>query len=431
MLTRKIRITPTPEQEQVLWDLSEKCRLLYNFALAERNQNWEANLEHPKEERTYITYLKQQNALPSIKKQYPEYVWVYSKVLQMTLRRLDADFKSFFTRWNQGDKQARPPRFKGRHFFTTLYYNQSGFVLNREQKIIRFSHNHPADVELQFDLPWLPPITGTIKQVDIFQDTRHRWFVAIIIDEVTPGYIDNNLYQAIDLGITNLVTAVNMHGKFIQIRNRRADLYWKSKIREVQSKRDHCKKHSHKWHFYNAKLLKIHRKCSNQMFDFQHKISKKVVENTRATTLIIGDLDIKDMIQKRKTTGYPRHNQANRTLNHSLQSTGSLGRFAEFLTYKAERVGKRVTRIDESQTTRTCCLCGTVRNRSLSERDIHCDCGTTLDRDQNAAINIMLRFLSQKPPVNGEPIQVFLDGLHRHTALPRFPGEVDSMGTPV
>ncbi len=431
MLTRKIRITPTPEQEQVLWDLSEKCRLLYNFALAERNQNWETNFEHPKEERTYITYLKQQNALPSIKKQYPEYVWVYSKVLQMTLRRLDADFKSFFTRWKQGDTQARPPRFKGKHFFTTLCYNQSGFVLNREQKIIRFSHNHPADVELQFDLPWLPPITGTIKQVDLFQDTRHRWFVAIIIDEVTPAYIDNSLYQAIDLGITNLVTAVNMHGKFIQIRNRRADLYWKSKIREVQSKRDHCKKHSHKWHFYNEKLLKIHRKCSNQMFDFQHKISKKVVENTRATTLIIGDLDIKDMIQKKKTTGYPRRNQASRTLNHSLQSTGSLGRFAEFLTYKAERVGKRVTRIDESQTTRTCCLCGTVRNRSLSERDIQCDCGTTLDRDQNAAINIMLRFLSQQPPVNGEPIQVFLDGLHRHTALPRFPGEVDSMEAPV
>ncbi len=42
-LTRKIRVTPTPQQEQILWALSEKCRLLYNFALAQRRQNWETN----------------------------------------------------------------------------------------------------------------------------------------------------------------------------------------------------------------------------------------------------------------------------------------------------------------------------------------------------------------------------------------------------
>jgi putative transposase len=46
-LTRKIPIFPSSEQEQVLWDLSEKCRLLYNFALAERRQNWETNRMKP------------------------------------------------------------------------------------------------------------------------------------------------------------------------------------------------------------------------------------------------------------------------------------------------------------------------------------------------------------------------------------------------
>ena len=109
-LTRKIRIFPTAKQERILWDLSEKCRLLYNFALTERQQNWEVNRTKPPKTRTYITYSKQSADLPAIKKQFPEYTWVYSKVLQMVLWRLDADYKSFFIRWKNGDRLARPPR---------------------------------------------------------------------------------------------------------------------------------------------------------------------------------------------------------------------------------------------------------------------------------------------------------------------------------
>ncbi len=95
--------------------------------------------------------------------------------------------------------------------------------------------------------------------------------------------------------------------------------------------------------------------------------------------------------------------------------------------YKAKKVGKSVIRVDEAKTTQLCCVCGTVRSRQLSERTIQCACGTSLDRDQNAAVNIMVRFLLQQPPVNGEPLQAFLCGLHRHTALPQVPWEVDSM----
>lgn len=91
LLTRKIRITPTEAQIQVLWTLSKKCRLLYNFALAERRPQWTVNRTKPPKTRTHITYTQQQNALPTLKAQYPEYNWVYSTVLQMTLQRLDAD----------------------------------------------------------------------------------------------------------------------------------------------------------------------------------------------------------------------------------------------------------------------------------------------------------------------------------------------------
>ncbi len=430
LLTRKIRITPTTAQTQVLWALSEKCRLLYNFALAERRSQWTTNRTKPATERTHITYIQQQNTLPTLKSQYPEYTWVYSKVLQMTLRRLDADYKSFFARWKNGDTKARPPRFKGKHYFTTLCYNQSGFTLDVEHQLIRFSHRHPSGVKLEFSLPWLPPLNDKVKQVELFQDRRRRWFVSIIFEVTVPPYVDNGRYQAIDLGIINLVTAVNLQGKFVHIRNRRPGLYWKDKLREVQSRRDHCRKYSKKWFFYQRKWLKMRRKLTNQLRDFQHKISKVVVTNTRANTIIVGDLAVKRMARKKRTLGCRRQNKANRTLNHSMQSTGFLGRFVKFLTYKAKEVGKSVIRIDESQTTKTCCVCGRVRVRRLSERVIQCNCGTPFDRDQNAAVNIMVRFLSQQPPVNGEPLQAFLCGLHRHTALPVIPQVVDSMGIP-
>ena len=118
----------------------------------------------------------------------------------------------------------------------------------------------------------------------------------------------------------------------------------------------------------------------------------------------------------------------NRTLNHSVHNTGSLGRFAEFLTYKAKLVGKRVIRTDESHTSQDCCLCKKRVKRKLWERIINCDCGNYMDRDLNSAVNIMLNFLikkrefdflSHQPSLTEESFLNRLD-LLRNTALSSF-----------
>ncbi|MHA2244912.1 MAG: helix-turn-helix domain-containing protein, partial [Candidatus Hodarchaeales archaeon] len=83
ILTWKFTVIPTQQQEEVLWELSETCRLLYNHALAERKYLYD-NYNY------FITYREQQNALPQVKKLFPRYKQVYSKVLQMTLKKLDA-----------------------------------------------------------------------------------------------------------------------------------------------------------------------------------------------------------------------------------------------------------------------------------------------------------------------------------------------------
>ena len=216
---------PRASQQYVLWVLAEKCRLLYNFALKERQYHWERMQLLPSDERTFLSYTDQQNQLHAIKAKYPEYKWMYSKVLQMALRKLDADYKSFFT-LGERDPAARPPRFKGKQYFTTLCYNQSGFKVTG--KTISFSHKHPSNIPLQFDLPVRPQEHA--KQAEIFCDFRGRWFVSLISAITLPPYADNGQYQAIDLGVTNLVSAVNTKGKFVQILNRRANLYWKGKL---------------------------------------------------------------------------------------------------------------------------------------------------------------------------------------------------------
>ncbi len=394
ILTAKLRIFPTEEQVTLLWVLSEKCRLIYNFALNDRIENWKQIRKLPKEERVYINYMDQQNQLPIIKEQYPEYKWVYSKVLQSVLRKLDANYKSFFGLWKRGDINAGLPKFKGKKFFQTLTYNQSGF--NYKGGVIAFSHKHPSKTKLEFSLNSTVPVDTTIKQVEIFRDSKERWFVALNYEIPAVPYVDNGKYQAIDLGVSKIVSAVNLDSKFIQIPNRRADLYWKKKLTEVQSKRDHCKKGSNRWKTLNRKYSTMHFKCANQLRDFQHKISKKIVENTRANTIIVGKLDIKTMGKKKKGTGKARVTKARKTLNHSIQNTGSLGRFTKFLTYKAEKRGKRLIKIDESYTTQTCAKCGARKKLGLYERVIYCECGNNLDRDLNSAINIMLKFLSEK-----------------------------------
>ncbi|MFX0100045.1 MAG: RNA-guided endonuclease InsQ/TnpB family protein, partial [Candidatus Hodarchaeota archaeon] len=227
-LTQKLRIYPTLEQETVLWALSEKCRLIYNFALAERIDAWEKSKEKPEKKREFITYIKQQNNLPATKKKYPEYKWVYSKVLQGTLRKLDEAYKSFFALWKKGDKDARPPRYKGKTYFTTMCYNQSGF--NIKGNTITFSHKHPSKVNLAFLISDKRPLFSKVKQVDLFRDNEKRWFVSITHEVETPSYIDNDFFQAFDLGIANIASGVNIPGEFVQFENKRPDKYWKPMI---------------------------------------------------------------------------------------------------------------------------------------------------------------------------------------------------------
>jgi len=73
------------------------------------------------------------------------------------------------------------------------------------------------------------------------------------------------------------------------------------------------------------------KKKSNQLKDIQHKLSRKIINNTKANTIIVGDLDVKEMAQSKRAT---------KGLNRSTQNNGYLSQFVGFLTYKAAQVKK-------------------------------------------------------------------------------------------
>ena len=262
-LTQNIRIETTPSQEIVLQALSEKCRLIYNFALRERKEAFEQSTKG-------INYIKQQNDLPKLKEQFLEYSWVYSKVLQYVLRTLDADYKSFFALHKKGDKNARLPRFKGKNFFTTMTYNQSGFKAREDW--IELSHKHPIGTKLRFAIP-AQFTFNKIYQISIYRKSK-EYYLSVVHDKKEQKYQDNELYQAFDLGVMKQ-TAINLQGKFKEFANQRPDKYWQKPTEELQSRRDYCKKYSGKWKKMNALLNKCKRKSANQLRDFQHKLSKR------------------------------------------------------------------------------------------------------------------------------------------------------------
>ena len=412
-LAKKIRIYPTEEQVNVLWELSDKCRVVYNFALADRKDAYN------KEKRS-VKYTEQQNKLPEFKKRNPEYDVVYSKTLQRILKKLDSNYHSFFTHIKNGDKKARPPNFKGRNYLMTIPYNQSGFKI--EDGIITFSQK-VSNVPLSFEIGNLAEGLN-VKQVEIVNDNpykaRGKFFLCIAYDvDIEDTYFDNGNYQAIDLGITKIVTAINTEGKFFEVKTPRPDNYWNPKIDAAKSRKDHCigvKKGSAKSRRFlriARAVTKMSKKKANQVKDFQHKLSKTMVENTRANTIIVGDLDVKQMAQPKVKDGKKqKKTKQKKGLNRSTQGLGNLGRFVQFLTYKAEIIGKRIIRIDEKNTTKRCCYCGKKHDMPSWKRVMLCDCGNNIDRDRNSAINIMIRYLLQNALWTG--YQQFVDNLRQY-----------------
>jgi len=364
--TYKYRIYPNQEQKTCLEKWLEICRVLYNDCLTERRDAW--SVAHKS-----ISYYDQANQLKEIKTFDEDLKKVYSQVLQDVLKRVDKAFKNFFRRIKRREK-AGYPRYKPRSRYSSFTYPQDGFKFSEDDKKLILSKIGSINIKKHRDIPE----SANIKTCTIEKDLD-RWYACFSVEievKESSGDQDKEITNpiGIDLGINHLITLSN--GEIID--NPRYLSKSELKIKRRQRKLNKSKKGSNNRKKRRFELAKAHRKVKDQRTDLLHKISRSLVN---AYDLIIFEgLKVKNMMK-----------------NHYLAKSindASWSRLTNFVSYKAEEAGKIVEFVDPKNTSQECSSCGKIVKKSLNQRVHKCPfCGLEMDRDQNAAINILRKGL--------------------------------------
>ena len=147
------------------------------------------------------------------------------------------------------------------------------------------------------------------------------------------------------------------------------------KLAREQRKLSRCQKGSQNYKKQKKRVALCHEKIRNQRKDFQHKLSASLAESFDA--VCVEDLNLKGMA-------------GGLHLGKGVHDNG-YGLFLSMLEYKLEERGKYLIKVDRYfASSKICSVCGNKKEElSLSDRIYYCECGNRMDRDVNAAVNIM------------------------------------------
>jgi len=354
--TYKEKLRPTPSQERALDAALWRCRVLYNTALEQRITAWQ---------RCYVSLSRyeQEAELKAIRAEFPEYAAIHSHLLQDVLARLDKAYQAFFRRVQRGEK-AGFPRFKGRkrfHSFTFKEYGNGAILDNGVLVLAKIG---------RIRVHWSRPIGGTPKTVTLSKEAD-GWYVAISCADVPAHPLPPTGQEtAIDLGLESFATRADGEHISTPAYYRKAQAY----LRRCQRRVARRTKGSHRRHKAVQLLAKAHQHIARQRRDFHHKEARKLVQ--QYDVIYHEDLRVANMVQ-------------NHSLAKSISDAG-WSAFLAILTFKAASAGKRVQAVNPAFTSQACSGCGVIVSKGLSVRWHTCpECGTSLHRDQNAALNIL------------------------------------------
>ncbi len=386
----KFRLYPTRKQIARLQETLDACRNLYNAALTERRDAYNFHVrQHPnyydeptRKERSReigINYYSQANQLPEIKELREEYHTIHSQVLQDVLMRVKKAFDNFFRRCKNGEEPGYP-RFQGKNRYESFCYPQGGYSLTHDNRVC-LSKIGSIKVKLHRQ------IKGTIKTCTIKRE-GDAWYVVFACEVESEPLEANNEAVGIDLGLLHFATLSD--GSTIE--NPRYYRKAEKKLERLQQSLARKKRGSPRRRKGVKQVAKAHRKVANQRKDFLHKASRQLV-NAYGTIVF-------EELQPANLSKRPKHKQdeqgnyvpngaaAKGGLNKSIVDAG-WAMVQQFCTYKAANAGRKVLLVSPRYTSQVCSGCGTVKKKMLDERWHSCDCGTELDRDHNAALNIL------------------------------------------
>lgn len=350
----KYRLQPSRSQRTKLIQTLELCRWVYNETLAARKNAWE-------QEKKALWWYDTRKLLTAWKKENPQLVQVFSQVLQNVQERVDLAFKAFFRRVKAGE-EAGYPRFKGFGRYDSFTYCQFGFKILDKQLFL----SKIGAVKIIFHRP----IEGRIKTLTLQRDAVGNWY-ACFVCEVKPDHLPfNDLAIGIDVGLENFAKLSNAE-KISNPRFFRRDEKALAKAQRKLSKEARGTPEQVK---RRKAVAHIHQRIAYCRKDFAHQRSREVVNNFGM--LAFERLDTQNMLK-------------NRRLAKSI-SDAAWNQFITYTQYKAADADRVCILVDPRNTSKRCSRCGTLVEKDLFVRVHQCPvCDLVIDRDQNAAINIL------------------------------------------
>ena len=362
MKTYKFRLNPTHHQRTLLNNTLELCRWVYNETLATRKNAWE-------QEQKSVSCYDTIKMLPGWKKEKPELSQVYSQVLQEVCKRVDLAFSAFFRRVKAKENPGYP-RFRGRGWYDSFTYPQTGFTLC-DKGVLLSKIGGIKIVQHR-------PIEGKIKTLNIRRDAVGNWYACFSCECETKPLPTCEKAVGIDVGLESFVTLST--GK--KISNPRFFRLDEKELAKAQRKLSKAEKGTPERAKRRKVVCHIHQRIANHRKDFAHQLSRRLVNEFGI--IVLEKLNTKGMLQ-------------NHCLAKSI-SDASWNQLAQYIQYKAENAGRECVLVEPHNTSKMCSRCRTLIEKSLSVRVHDCPiCGLKIDRDENAAINILALGLESLP----------------------------------
>lgn len=357
----KFRLYPNEEQKILFVKTFGCVRLVYNHWLDKKIKQY-------KENNTTVTYTACAKEMAELKKteEYAFLQEVDSVSLQQSLRHLDTAFQNFFKQVKVGF-----PRFKtkkhNKNSYSTICINNNISISNGYIKLPKVGNVKITQHRIISD-------NEKIKSATITKTPSGKYYVSILVeyDKIIPE-IELSKDKAIGLDYAS-------HSFYVDSQGREADypkFYRKaqSKLAREQRKLANMKYGSNNYHKQKIRVARVHEKVANQRLDWIHKLSTQLAN--KYDIVCVEDINMQNMARSLK-------------LGKSTNDNG-FGMFRDILSYKLADRGKAFVKIDKwFPSSKMCRHCGSINHElTLSDRVWTCGCGATINRDENAAINIM------------------------------------------
>lgn len=355
MKTFVYRLYPTKTQERRLSETLDVCRNWYNVCLAERRDVYEA------EGRT-VGKFEQLAKVKDYRKADTRAGQVHSHVVQVATADLDKAFQAFFRRVKSGERPGYP-RFKGYNRFDSFGFKEYGNGFKIDGRRLKLSFIGRVAVR------WHRPVEGEIKTLRV-KRSAGKWYACFACETEAKPLPPTGKEVGIDVGISSLIATSDGE----TVKNPQCYRAEQKRLRVAQRRVARRKKGGANRRKAVAILQRQHERIANQRKDFLNKLALDLVE--RYDRIAVEKLNVKGMSR-------------NRHLSKSILDSG-WAYFRQRLDDKAEEAGHFVVGVNPAYTSRTCSGCGSIfEGLTLSDRWVTCACGLSLDRDVNAAHNIL------------------------------------------